>query len=85
MKRGASPTQNPRKKRKKRDGYSKEKPYKQDCWDLPSDDVVISMLKIENELRLSEDVQQRCEEVERSGCNTDWIEVASEVQKEVLG
>ena len=42
------------------------------------------MLKIENELRLSEDVQQRCEEVERSGYNTDWIEVASEVQKEVL-
>ena len=35
-------------------------------------------------LRLSEDVQRRCEEVEHSGYNTDWIEVASEVQKEVL-
>ena len=42
------------------------------------------MLKRENELRLSESVQRRFEEAERSGANTDWIEVASEVQKEVL-
>lgn len=42
------------------------------------------MLKRENELRLSESVQKRFEEAERSGSTTDWIEVASEVQKEVL-
>ena len=51
---------------------------------LPSEDVVIAMLKRENELRLSKDVQLRFEEAEKSGSNTDWIEVASEVQKEVL-
>ena len=42
------------------------------------------MLKRENELRLSEDVQRRFEEAEKSGSNTDWIEVASQVQHEVL-
>ncbi|KAL7541479.1 hypothetical protein ACHAWF_006943, partial [Thalassiosira exigua] len=42
------------------------------------------MLKRENELRLSDDVQRRFEEAERSGAETDWIEVASEVQKELL-
>lgn len=42
------------------------------------------MLKRENELRLSEDAQRRFEEAERSGGKTDWIEVACEIQKEVL-
>ena len=42
------------------------------------------MLKRENELRLSEDGQRRFEEAERSGEKTDWIEVACEIQKEVL-
>ena len=42
------------------------------------------MLKRENELRLSKDVQRRFEEAERSGSTGDWMEVASEVQKEVL-
>lgn len=42
------------------------------------------MLRRENELRLSEDVQKRFEDAERSGSTTDWIEVASEVQKEIL-
>jgi hypothetical protein len=42
------------------------------------------MLKRENELRLSQDVQKRFEEAERSGSKTDWIEVASQVQLEVL-
>ncbi len=42
------------------------------------------MLKRENELRLSKDVQKRFEEAERSGSKTDWIEVATEVQLEVL-
>ncbi len=52
---------------------------------LPSDDnVVISMLKRENELRLSSDVQKRFEEAERSGDKSDWIEVAEAVQLEVL-
>ena len=51
---------------------------------LPSDDVVISMLERENELRLSNSVQQRFEEAERSGSKSDWIEVAAAVQLEVL-
>mmetsp|Transcript_7207 Transcript_7207/g.10496 ORF Transcript_7207/g.10496 Transcript_7207/m.10496 type:complete len:122 (+) Transcript_7207:1280-1645(+) len=42
------------------------------------------MLKRENELRLSQDVQKRFEEAERSGSKTDWIEVATQVQLEVL-
>ncbi|KAL7546302.1 hypothetical protein ACHAWF_009631, partial [Thalassiosira exigua] len=42
------------------------------------------MLKRENDLRLSDAVQRRFEEAERSGAKTDWIEVACEVQKEVL-
>jgi len=41
------------------------------------------MLKRENDLRLSNAVQRRFAEAERSG-STDWIEVAGEVQKEVL-
>ena len=41
------------------------------------------MLQRENELRLSAEVQQRFEKAERSG-STDWIEVASDIQKEVL-
>ena len=47
---------------------------------LPSDDVVISMLKRENELRLGLDVQKRFEEAERSGAKSDWMEVAAAVQ-----
>ena len=42
------------------------------------------MLKRENELRLSQAVQKRFEEAERSGSKTDWIEVATQVQLEVL-
>ena len=42
------------------------------------------MLKRENELRLGQEVQKRFEEAERSGSNTDWIEVATQVQLEVL-
>ena len=42
------------------------------------------MLKRDNELRLSESVQKRFEEAERSGSQTDWIEVATHVQLEVL-
>ncbi len=42
------------------------------------------MLERENELRLSDSVQQRFEGAERSGSTTDWIEIASEVQREVL-
>ena len=41
------------------------------------------MLTRENELRLSHDVQRRFEEAEKSG-GTDWIEVACELQKQVL-
>ena len=51
---------------------------------LPSDDVVISMLKRENELRLGLDVQKRFEEAERSGAKSDWMEVAAAVQLELL-
>jgi len=51
---------------------------------LPSDDVVISMLERENELRLCNSVQRRFEEAERSGSKSDWIEVAAAVQLEVL-
>lgn len=51
---------------------------------LPSDDVVISMLRREDELRLSHDVQKRFEEAERSGAESDWIEVAEAVQLEVI-
>ena len=42
------------------------------------------MLKRENELRLSQAVQKRFEEAERSESKTDWIEVATQVQLEVL-
>ena len=42
------------------------------------------MLKRENELRLSQSVQKRFEEAERSGSKTDWIEVAEQIQLEVL-
>lgn len=42
------------------------------------------MLKRENELRLSQVVQKRFEEAERSGSKTDWIEVATQVQLDVL-
>ena len=41
------------------------------------------MLARENELRLSSEVQRRFEEAEKSGA-TDWIEVASELQKQVM-
>ena len=41
------------------------------------------MLARENELRLSSEVQRRFEEAEKSGA-TDWIEIASELQKQVL-
>ena len=41
------------------------------------------MLKRENELRQSEKVQHRFAVAEMSG-SSDWIQVASEVQKEVL-
>ena len=52
---------------------------------LPCDEaVVIAMLKRENELRLSQSVQKRFEEAERSGSKTDWIEVAEQIQLEVL-
>ena len=46
--------------------------------------VVIAMLKRENELRLSQSVQKRFEDAERSGSKTDWIEVAEQIQLEVL-
>ena len=66
------------------DEYSNEMPVKQGrCGVLPGDDIVVSMLKRENELRLSDEVQRRFAEAERSG-TTDWIEVACSVQKEVL-
>ena len=51
---------------------------------LPCDEIVIKMLERENELRLSAGAQKRFEEAEASGSTTDWIEVASEIQKEVL-
>ncbi len=51
---------------------------------LPGDDVVISMLKRENEVRLSHSVQKRFREAERSGSKSDWIEVATAVQLELL-
>jgi len=41
------------------------------------------MLKRENDLRLSDVVQHRFAEAERSG-SADWMVVADEVQKEVL-
>ena len=41
------------------------------------------MLERENELRLSESVQVQFAEAERSS-HSDWIEVASEVQRKVL-
>mmetsp|Transcript_47123 Transcript_47123/g.52685 ORF Transcript_47123/g.52685 Transcript_47123/m.52685 type:complete len:122 (-) Transcript_47123:505-870(-) len=41
------------------------------------------MLKRENELRRSDAIQERFSKAEMSG-NTDWIEVATMVQKEVL-
>lgn len=42
------------------------------------------MLERENELRLSDKAQKQFAEAERSGSSTDWIEVASGLQKQVL-
>ena len=41
------------------------------------------MLARENELRLSDAMQRRFHEAEKSG-DKDWIEVANELQKELL-
>ena len=55
-----------------------------DAWDILGDEsVIVAMLKRENELRQSEKVQHRFAVAEMSG-SSDWIQVASEVQKEVL-
>lgn len=77
IKRGAdTPAQTAVKKKPKQDSYGMNM--------IPDDDTVRRMLERENELRVSEEVQLRFEEAERSGSTTDWIEVATEVQKEVL-
>lgn len=44
---------------------------------------MVKMLTRENELRLSEDVQQKMEKAESSG-HSEWMDVATEVQRQVL-